>query len=104
VTIGVGYDEDPERVEQAMRDAGAMLMIDPAFRPHILEPLEVLGVDAFEAGHMLIKGRIKTAPLKQWTVGRELRKRIARILRERGIRIPVPQMSLKMEPREPGPS
>jgi small conductance mechanosensitive channel len=104
VTIGVGYDEDPERVEQAMRDAGAMLMIDPAFRPHILEPLEVLGVDAFEAGHMLIKGRIKTAPLKQWTVGRELRKRIARILRERGIRIPVPQMRLKMEPREPGPS
>jgi hypothetical protein len=27
-------------------------------------------------------------PLKQWTVGRELRKRVAKTFRERGIRMP----------------
>jgi hypothetical protein len=36
----------------------------------------------------VLKGRIKTVPLKQWTVGREMRKRIAKIFRERGIRMP----------------
>ena len=37
---------------------------------------------------LVVKGRIKTVPLKQWTVGRELRKRIAKTFRERGIRMP----------------
>ena len=63
-------------------------VLDPDFRIHILEPLEVYGVDAFEPTQLVIKGRIKTVPLKQWTVGRELRKRIAKTLRERGIRMP----------------
>ena len=34
---------------------------------------------------MRIKVRIKTAPLKQWEVGREIRRRIDRIFRARGI-------------------
>ena len=62
-----------------MRDAAATLMNDADFKPHILEPLEVYGVDAFEPGQLVIKARIKTVPLKQWLVGRELRKRIARV-------------------------
>ena len=68
-----------------MADAAAGLMNDPEFKPHILAPLEVFGVDAFEPGQLVIKARIKTVPLKQWLVGRELRKRIARVFRERGI-------------------
>ena len=101
ITVGVGYEDDPDRVAAAMQDAGATLMDDPAFRPHILEPLEVYGVDAFEPGQIVVKGRIKTVPLKQWQVGRELRKRIARVFRERGIHVPVPQMNLRID-RDPG--
>ena len=44
--------------------------------PSILEPLEVLGVDAFKATEVTLRFRIKTLPLKQWDVGRELRRRI----------------------------
>jgi small conductance mechanosensitive channel len=94
VTVGVGYEDDPDRVGEAMRDAGATLMDDPEYRPHILEPLEIYGVDAFEPGRLVVKARIKTVPLKQWTVGRELRRRIARVFRERGIEIPLPQTVL----------
>jgi moderate conductance mechanosensitive channel len=97
ITVGVAFDDDPDRVGQAMKDASDSLMAEPEFRQHILEPLEVYGVDAFEAGQMQVKGRIKTVPLKQWLVGRELRKRIARIFRERGIEIPVAQMHLKVD-------
>ena len=90
VTVGVAYDDDPDRVMEAMKEAGAALMADPEFQPHILSPLEVYGVDAFEADRMTVKGRIKTVPQKQWLVGRELRKRIARLFRERVIEIPSP--------------
>ena len=51
-----------------------------------------------------IKGRIKTVPLKQWLVGRELRRRIAKVFRERSIGIALPQMNLKMAAKEPGPT
>jgi small conductance mechanosensitive channel len=88
ISIGVPWDEDPDRVSDALRAAADSLLTDPEFRIHILEPLEIYGIDAFEPTQMIIKGRIKTVPLKQWTVGRELRKRIAKIFRERGIRTP----------------
>ena len=93
ISVGVAYEDDPERVVQALHDAGASLMDDPAFRPHILEPLDVYGLDAFEADRIVVKGRIKTVPQKQWLVGRELRKRIAKLLRERGIHAPMRQVT-----------
>ena len=95
--IGIEYGEDVDRVAAALRDAGQSLLDDPAYRPHILEPLEILGVDAFEASQVTLKARIKTVPLKQWEVGRELRKRLARVFRERRITIPFPQMSVHIQ-------
>jgi moderate conductance mechanosensitive channel len=90
VTVNVNYEEDPDRVIAAMTEAAAGLMTDPDLRVHILEPLEVLGVDAFEQTYMVVKTRIKTVPMKQWLVGRELRRRIAQTFREKGMTIAVP--------------
>ena len=39
----------------------------------------MLGVDDFKDSSVTLKFRIKTVPLKQWEVGRELRRRIKRI-------------------------
>ena len=93
ISVGVAYEEDPDRVVQAMNDAGASLMTDAPYQSHILAPLEVYGIDAFEADRLVVKGRIKTEPQKQWLVGRELRKRIAKLLRERGIQSPSRQIT-----------
>src|SRR5437588_4506410 len=49
----------------------------------MLAPLEVIGVDAFEENAVRLKVRIKTAPLKQWFVGREFRRRIYETFRQR---------------------
>jgi moderate conductance mechanosensitive channel len=100
LTVAIPVEEDPDRVMQAMRDAGAALMADPEFQPHVLEPIEVYGIDSWEPGQLTIKGRIKTVPLKQWTVGRELRKRMARLFSERGVIVPIPKMDLTMERRK----
>ena len=102
ISVGVPWDEDPDRVGDALKDAADSLMTDPEFRVHILDPLEVYGVDAFEASQLVMKARIKTVPLKQWTVGRELRKRIAKTFRERGIRTPgLPVIQVAAPPTKP---
>ena len=92
ITVGVEFDEDVERATDAMDEAAAGLMHEPEFKPYILAPLEIFGVDAFEPGQLVIKARIKTVPLKQWLVGRELRRRVARVFTERGIRMPTQRM------------
>jgi small conductance mechanosensitive channel len=90
VAVNVSYDDDPDRAIAAIKEAAAELMNDPDLRVHILEPLEVFGVDAFEQTYMVVKARIKTVPMKQLIVGRELRRRIAQTFREKGIAIAIP--------------
>jgi small conductance mechanosensitive channel len=99
ITVSIPVEEDPDRVIQAMRDAGAAVQADPDFQPHILEPLEVYGIDNWEPGQVTLKARIKTVPLKQWMVGRELRKRMTRVFKERGVVIPIPKMDIIVERR-----
>jgi len=101
LTVGVAYDADVDRAVDAMREAADAVMKDPDLSPHILEPLEVLGVDAFEPGQLVVKARIKTIPLKQWVVGRELRKQIARVFSERGIQMPSPHMTVRLDRTKP---
>ena len=97
IDLGVDYDDDTDRVVEAMRDAAGELQQDPAYGPSILEPLEVLGVDDFAPSQVTLRVRIKTAPLKQWEVGRELRRRIKKALDARGIRIPSPQTTVTVK-------
>jgi small-conductance mechanosensitive channel len=100
--VSIPNEEDPDRVTQAIRDASASLMQDSDFKPHILEPIDVYGIDAWEPGQVTIKARIKTVPLKQWFVGRELRRRIMRTFKERGVKVPVPRMELKVDREDSG--
>ncbi len=101
ISVSVPWDEDTDRVADALKAAGDSLLSDPEFRIHILEPIEIYGIDAFEATQLVMKGRIKTVPLKQWLVGRELRKRIAKTFRERGIRMPGPVIQVAAPPPKP---
>ena len=94
VDVGVAYKEDPDAVIAALREIGEELAADPKFQLSILEPLEVLGVDAFGDSQVTIKIRVKTLPLKQWEVGRELRRRIKKGFDARGIEIPFPHLSV----------
>jgi moderate conductance mechanosensitive channel len=89
--IGISYREDPDHVAEILRDVGAGLQRDPQFGPWILEPIDVLGVDAFADWSVQLKVRIKTVPQKQWDVGRELRKRVRRAFDKHGIEIPYPE-------------
>jgi small-conductance mechanosensitive channel len=90
VELSVSYFDDSDRVADAVREVGASLQADPAFGPAILAPIEVLGVDGFSEWSIKMKARIKTVPLKQWEVGRELRRRLIKVFEQRGFAIPFP--------------
>jgi moderate conductance mechanosensitive channel len=100
IDIGVGYDDDTDRIIELVRDAARELMEDPEYASSILEPLEVFGVDAFKANELTLRFRIKTLPLKQGDVGRELRRRIKKTFDANGIRIPTPQMQVTIKNSE----
>jgi small conductance mechanosensitive channel len=94
LNVGVAYKEDVDTVFGVLREVGADLAADPERGPHVLEPLEILGVDDFGDSQVTIKVRIKTVPLKQWEIGREFRRRIKKAFDARGIEIPFPHLSL----------
>ncbi len=94
IDLGVAYKENVDRVMEVLRQIGEELQKDPAYSPLILDPLEVMGVDDFSSSQVTIRIRIKTLPLKQWTVGRELRRRIKNVFDSQNIEIPFPQIDV----------
>lgn len=94
IDVGVAYKENVDEVMCVLKEIGGELFKDEKFRPMILEPLEVLGVDNFGESSVTIKCIIKTQPLKQWDVGRELRRRIKNTFDQKGIEIPFPHVSV----------
>ena len=90
VPLAIAYDEDPSRVERVLREVGDGLQKDQRFGPSILAPIEIMGVDGFDPSSVRMKLRIKTMPLKQWEVGRELRRRILEAFNRNQIEIPYP--------------
>jgi small conductance mechanosensitive channel len=98
IDVGIAYGEDPERVTRVLNEVGAGLQADDRYGPKILAPIEVVGVDAFADSAVTLKMRIKTVPLKQWEVGRELRRRILKAFAQHGIEIPFPQRVVSVQP------
>ena len=88
IDLGISYTRIPTACQGPAR-VGDELQADDRFGPLILEPLEIMGVDAFADWWVTLKVRIKTVPLKQWEVGRELRRRILKAFEANGIDIPL---------------
>ncbi len=92
--IGVAYKEDTDRVVEVVKGVADTLMEDPEYKEAILAPMEFLGVDQFADSAVIIKARIKTVPILQWKVGREMNRRIKKKFDEVGIEIPFPHQSI----------
>ncbi len=92
--IGVAYKENTDRVIEIMQQVGQAMKADETFGPLMLEPPEIFGVDRLADSAVIIKGRIKTKPIRQWEVGREFLRRVKFAFDENRIEIPFPHRSL----------
>jgi moderate conductance mechanosensitive channel len=88
IDVNVDFQQDTDKVVEVMRTTAASLRDDTSLGPYILEPFEVLGVDAFRDGQVTVRSRIKTLPQRQWEVGRELRRRLRLAFTQAGIDLP----------------
>jgi moderate conductance mechanosensitive channel len=91
VDVGIGYDEDISRARRVLSEVAHDLWEDEDYRSVIIEQPEVTGVEALNPDAITLRVLVKTAPLEQWAVARELRQRIKARFDHEGIEIPFPQ-------------
>ena len=92
--LRVAYRENVDEVMALLDEVAEGLREDRDFSGDILEPLEMLGVDQFAESAVIIKCRIKTKPIQQWRIGREMNRRIKNTFDARGIEMPFPHHTL----------
>jgi small conductance mechanosensitive channel len=92
--IGVAYKENTDHVIEVMQEVGKTMREDKKFGKSMIEDLDIFGVDKFGDSSIVIKGRIKTKPIKQWEVGREFLRRVKYAFDENNIEIPFPHQSI----------
>lgn len=92
--IRVSYREDVDRVMAVLRELGEEVADDPEWGPLLMEKPEILGVQSLSESAVVIRMVTKTLPLKQWEVGREMRRRIKKRFDQENIEIPTPHMTV----------
>ena len=91
VDVSVAYSEDLNRVKRVLKEIAVDLWDDDDWRELIIEEPEVTGVELLAADSVNLRVMIKTLPMEQWAVARELRQRIKARFDHEGIEIPFAQ-------------
>ena len=100
IDITIDYREDVDRVAAILKRVSKELRADPQYAKDILDDLEVAGIDNFTDSGQFMKIRIKTLPMRQWYVGRELRRRIKQAFDAEGVDFPSRAMTIKVQEDE----
>ncbi len=89
--ISVAYHEDLTRVRRVLEEVAHDLWEDEDFKGRVIEEPSVWGVQELAADAVTVRVALKTAPLEQWSVAREMRQRIKARFDHEGIEIPFAQ-------------
>jgi moderate conductance mechanosensitive channel len=92
--IEVAYNTDIDFALAVVRETVDRLAHDSEWRSSILDTHELLGVEQLSHTGIVIRVWIKTAPLKQWVIARELRRRLKIAFDRHHIQIGIPQQVL----------
>ncbi len=98
IDVPVAYEEDVARVRDLLKEAASKLWEDENYHELILEEPEVWGVESLSADAVVVRVVVKTQPLKQWDVAREMRERIKAAFDEHDVELPFPQRSVWLRP------
>ncbi|VVD79154.1 Moderate conductance mechanosensitive channel YbiO [Pandoraea iniqua] len=93
VKVSIAYGEDIDRAVATLKEIGAALREDPAYRDGIKSDFSYWGVDQVDGAAIALSGQMQCTDTTRWGVQREFNRRIADRFREQGIRIANPQRS-----------
>jgi moderate conductance mechanosensitive channel len=86
--LNLSYRDNSDRAIEILREVGQQLASEEPYAAMVLAPIEIFGVDQLGETHVVLKGRIKTLPGKQWDVGREINRRLKLRLESEGFDLP----------------
>ena len=102
--IRISREADPTEAMALMREVSEALHADPDWRARIIEPVLLIGIDRLDDRGVEILQWIKTAPLSQWDVGREYRRRLKHAFEQAGIAIAIPTVELRSQANSAPPN
>jgi small conductance mechanosensitive channel len=97
--IGIAYQEDVGRAQRLLDEVARSLYDDPAFAGLVLDDPEVWGVEQITADGVVVRLVVKTKPTQQWTVARELRRRIRDRFVAEGVQVAHPPGTVWVTPQ-----
>ncbi len=88
-------NSDVPAVRALALEVSEALWNDPDWQGKVIEQPEVWGLESISADGLLLRVALKTAPLEQWAVARELRERLMAAFEQAGVSIGAPQQQGK---------
>lgn len=85
VDVVVPRSADLAATTAAIEEEAAAVAGDPAWADAVLEPPEILGVDAMGVDNVTVRVSTKTTPAQRTPLAREMRSRISRRLQQDGV-------------------
>jgi small conductance mechanosensitive channel len=85
--VPLNYETEVSRAKEILQDAVDALWRDGAWAKLIIDEPEVWGVESMTEAGYTVRVVVKTQPLKQWEVSRELRQRIRETFATEGIQL-----------------
>jgi moderate conductance mechanosensitive channel len=85
VEVPVAYSEDLERVTELLRNTAEALAADPDWHADILAEPATSSVESMSTDNVVLRVQLRTQPLRQNDVARELRVRVKDALEEAGV-------------------
>ncbi len=102
--ISVAYGEDVAQVQRVLADVAHDLWVDEDFKGRVIEEPSVWGVQDITPDAVVVRVALKTAPLEQWSVAREMRQRIKARFDLEGIEMPFAQRVVWMRSADSEPA
>ncbi len=100
--IPVSYDADLAKVKAVLTQVATDAWTDPELEGRLIEPPEVRGVQSLGSTSVTVQMALKTPPLEQNNVAREIRQRIKARFDHEGIKAPqLPQLPTDPSPPHP---
>jgi small conductance mechanosensitive channel len=85
IDFPVPFHADLPTIRSLLEQTGNDMWNDPDWRTLMLEPPEVWGAQEISSDEVIMRIVVKTAPLRQWEVEREMRALVKTVLHEAGI-------------------
>ncbi len=94
-SINVDYQTDIDKARKIIKKIGQQFADDPEYKPHIIEPLKMQGVQNFGDFGIELRLKMMTKPGEQFVIRRKAYVAIKKAFEEAGIKIPFPTVMVK---------